>query len=144
MMKRKKSPDRSIKHKDIRMLGTFKKKKFIDAEMAGYIADKVVEIMPNLKEMAGKYDINMKDMIRFQLVSEKCRSEREKRGLAFKQIALSLKVPQYRLKYIESSSVKNINADILKRYIDYLGLRRWFNLWKKNNLDVYARLLKEK
>ncbi|OPX29471.1 MAG: hypothetical protein B1H08_03770 [Candidatus Omnitrophica bacterium 4484_171] len=143
-MKRKKSPDRSIKHKDIRMLEAFKRKKFIDAEMAGYIADKIIEIMPNLKEMVGKYDINVKDVIRFQSVSEKCRSEREKRGFAFKQIALSLKVPQYWLKYIESSSVKNINVDILKRYIDYLGLRRWFNLWKKNNLDVYARLSKEK
>ena len=64
--------------------------------------------------MAGKYDINMEDMIRFQLVSEKCHSEREKRGLAFKQIALSLKVPQYRIKYIESSSVKNINAELLR------------------------------
>jgi len=144
MMKRKKNPDRSIKHKDIRMLEILKKKKFIDAKVAGYIADKIFEIMPSLKEIGGKCDINMKDMIRFQLVSEKCRSEREKRGLAFKQIALSLNIPQYRLKYIESSSVKNINADILKKYIDYLGLRRWFNFWKKNKLDVYARLSKEK
>ena len=48
MMKRKENPDRSMKNKDIRMLETLKKKKFIDAEMAGYIADKIVEIMPNL------------------------------------------------------------------------------------------------
>jgi len=40
---------------------------------------------------------------------------------AWNQVALSLKVPQYRLKYIESSSVKNISADILENYIDYLG-----------------------
>lgn len=115
-------------------------KRFIDAEMAGYIVDKIVEVMPNLKEALGKYDINPKDMVRFQMVSEICRSEREKKGITFKQIALSLKVPQYRLKYIESSSVKNINAVILESYIDYLGLRKWFNLWKRHNLDVYNRL----
>ena len=115
-------------------------KRFIDAEMAGYITDKIVEVMPNLKEALGKYDINPKDMVRFQMVSEICRSEREKKGITFKQIALSLKVPQYRLKYIESSSVKNINAVILESYIDYLGLRKWFNLWKRHNLDVYNRL----
>jgi len=115
-------------------------KRFIDAEMAGYIVDKIVEVMPNLKEALGKYDINPKDMVRFQMVSEVCRSEREKKGITFKQIALSLKVPQYRLGYIESSSVKNINAVILESYIDYFGLRKWFNLWKRHNLDVYNRL----
>ena len=115
-------------------------KRFIDAKMAGYIVDKIVEAMPNLKEAFGKDDINAKDMVRFQMVSEMCRSEREKKRITFKQITLSLKVPQYRLKYIESSSVKNINTVILESYIDYLGLRKWFNLWKRYNLDVYNRL----
>jgi len=132
------------KQKEIKMLEAFKKKKFIDAKMAKYIMDKIIEVMPNLKEALGKYDINPKDMIRFQIVSEMCQKEREKKNLTFKQIALDLKVPQYKLKYIESSSVKHINANILENYIDYLGLRRWFNTWKKNNLDVYKRLSKEK
>ena len=132
------------KQKEIKMLEAFKKKKFIDAKMAEYIMDKIIEVMPNLKEALGKYDINPKDMIRFQIVSEMCQKEREKKNLTFKQIALDLKVPQYKLKYIESSSVKHINANILENYIDYLGLRRWFNTWKKNNLDVYKRLSKEK
>lgn len=129
-----------LKNNDQRIINTMGNKRFIDAEMAGYIVDKIVEAMPNLKEALGKYDINPKDMVRFQMVSEMCRSEREKKGITFKQIVLSLKVPQYRLKYIESSSVKNINAVILESYIDYLGLRKWFNLWKRYNLDIYNRL----
>ena len=132
------------KQKGIKLLKTLKEKKFIDAEMAGYITDRIVEVMPNLKGILGKYDIRPKDMIRFQLVSEMCRNEREKKGLTFKQISLDLKVPQYRLKDVESSSVKNIVADILENYIDYLGLRKWFNSWKKHNLDVYDRLSKNK
>jgi hypothetical protein len=128
------------KQKDAKLLKTLKEKRFIDAKMAGYITDKIVEMMPNLKEALDKYNINPKDMLRFQIVSEMCRSQREKKGLNLKQVALSLKVPQYRLKYIESSSVKYISVDILKNYIDYLGLRKWFNLWKKHNLDVYNRL----
>ena len=129
--------------KDIAILNTFKKKKFIDAEMAGYITNKIVEVMPNLKEVLGKYDINPKDMIRFQMVSEMCRSEREKKGLTFKQISLNLKVPQYRLKDVESSSVRNIDVDILEDYINYLGLCKWFSSWKKHNMDVYNRLSKK-
>lgn len=79
-----------------------------------------------------------------ELVSGMCLSQREKKGFTLKQIALSLKVPQYRLKYIESSSVKNISVDILEHYIDHLGLRKWFDEWKKCNLDVYERLSKRK
>lgn len=128
------------KQKDIKLLKTLKEKKFIDAEMAKYIADRIVEIMPNLKEAFDRYDISPKDMIRFRMVAEMCRSQRDKKGLTFKQIASILKVPQYRLKYIEDSSVKHINADILENYVDYLDLRKWFNSWKKHNMDVYNRL----
>lgn len=128
------------KQKDIEMLKALKEKKFIGADMAGYITDKIVEVMPNLKDVLDKYDISPKDMIRFQMVSEMCRSQREKKGFTFKQVALSLKVPQYRLKYIESSSVKHISVDILENYIGYLDLRKWFNSWKKHNMDVYNRL----
>ena len=128
------------KHKDIEMLNILKNKKFIDAEMAEYIADRIVEIMPNLKEAFDKYDISPRDMIRFRIVAEMCRNARERKELTFKQISLDLKIPQYRLKDVESSSVKNIIADILEKYIDYLGLRKWFNSWKKYNMDVYGRL----
>jgi hypothetical protein len=137
--------DNSDKAKQIRMIEAFKKKKFIDDEMADFIAKGVFEILgSNFKEAVDKYDINMKDMIRFQLVSEMCRTKREKKGLTFRHIALTLKVPQYKLKYIESSNVKDINVDILEDYIDYLGLRRWFNAWKRHNLDVYKRLSRGK
>jgi hypothetical protein len=132
------------KKKDKEVIKALKEKKFIDAKMAEYIMDKIIEVMPDLKKVLDKYDIGPKDMIRFQIVSEICRKEREEKNLSFKQIALELKVPQYKLKDIESSSVKHINANILESYIDYLGLRRWFNTWKKNNLDVYKRLSKEK
>jgi len=132
------------KQKDIEVIKALKEKKFIDAKMAGYITDKIVEVMPNLKDVLDKYDIRPKDMIRFQVVSGMCRSQREKKGLNFKHISLDLKIPQYRLKDVESSSVKNIIADILEKYIDYLGLRKWFNSWKKHNIDVYDRLSKNK
>lgn len=130
------------KKKDIEAVKAFKEKKFINAKMAEYIVDKVVKSMPNLKKAFDKYDINPKDMIRFQMVSKMCRSEREKKGLTFKQISVNLKTPQYRLKYIESSSLTHITIDILEAYIAYLGLRKWFSSWKKHNMDVYNRLLK--
>ena len=52
------------KQKDIEVIKALKEKKFIDAKMAGYITDKIVELMPNLKWALDKYDISPKDMIR--------------------------------------------------------------------------------
>jgi len=135
---------RSSKKKGTEIIKAFKEKKFIDEDMAGYITDKIIEAMPTLKRAIDKYDMNPKDMIRFQMVSEMCRNERERKKLTFKQISLDLKVPQYRLKDVEKSSVKTITVDILERYIDFLGLSQWFDSWKKHNADVYDRLSKNK
>lgn len=55
------------KRKEIELIETLKKKKFIDAKMTGFIANKIVEVLgTNFAELVGKYDINMKDMIRFR------------------------------------------------------------------------------
>lgn len=133
-----------IKKNQEKLLKFLEGKKFVDDEAAGCIMDVITTSMPSLKGVLDKYNINPKDMIRFQPVPEMCQSEREKKKVSLKQIALSLKVPQYKLRNIESSSIKDIKADILESYIDYLGLRDRFESWKKNNSDVYSRLLKTK
>ena len=134
----------SYKKKEAKIIKAFKEKKFIDNEMAGYMRDKIVEAMPVLKDAFDRYDIRPKDRIRFQMVAEMCRSEREKKNFIFKQLSLALNVPQYRLKDIESSGMNHMCVDILESYIDYLELRDWFNSWKTHNLDVYKRLSKNK
>ena len=47
------------KQKDTEVIKALKEKKFIDTKMAEYITDKIVEVMPNLKEVLDKYDTNM-------------------------------------------------------------------------------------
>jgi len=69
--------------------------------MAGYIKDKIVEVMPNLGEALAEYNINPTDMIRFRMVSDRCRTERNKKGLSLKQISIDLKIAQYRLKMLK-------------------------------------------
>jgi len=73
-----------------------------------------------------------------------CRKEQEQKGLSFKQITLFLEVQQYKLKYIHNGNIKFIETDVLKKYIDYLELREWFELWKKSNADVYQRIGRDK
>ena len=54
-----------------------------------------------------------------------------------------MKIPQYRFNAIEKSDVKHIQPAILESYIDFLGIREWFNSWMRENADVYDRLKKK-
>ena len=81
-----------------------------------------------------------KDMIRFHPVGEECSKIREQKGFSVKDIAIQMKVPQYRLKAVEKSDITYIQPIVLERYIDFLGIREWFNAWTHKNTDVYNRL----
>lgn len=81
-----------------------------------------------------------KDMIRFHPVGEECAKIKEQKGLSVKQIAAQMKIPQYRLKAIEKTDLIYIQLAVLERYIDFLGMREWFNAWVCENTDVYNRL----
>ena len=119
---------------------SMEKKQFIDEELAGYIVEEIGRGIPELKKGFAKHKHRAKDMIRFQPISEMCRHEREKKARTIKDVSGDLGIPQYRIKYVEEVSVENIHPDILEKYVDYLGFRKWFNSWKKCNMDVYERL----
>ena len=81
-----------------------------------------------------------KDLIRFLQVAQRCTQAREEKGLTIKEAAFSLKVPQYHLRGIEGTRGISIRVTTLNRYIDFLGLRDWFEDWKVNHPGVYRRL----
>lgn len=123
------------------MLNPTKSRKFIDKKLAEEVANLVFSVLgPDFKRLAKRYSINVTDIIRFYPVSQRCRTKREKKGLSFKQISSALNIPQYRLKAIESTSVRDINVDVLERYIDFLELNSWFAYWKRKNQDLYHRI----
>ena len=80
----------------------------------------------------------------FMYISRLCQNKREEKGLTFKKISSQLKIPQYKLKYIEEDSISNIQPDILEKYIEFLGLKKEFDEWLKNNRDIYDELEKDR
>lgn len=81
-----------------------------------------------------------KDLIRFLPVARRCAKAREEKGITTRDAASLLKVPQYHLKGIEGTRGINIKINTLNRYVDFLGLRNWFEDWKRHNLDVFQRM----
>ena len=84
--------------------------------------------------------LDLQDSIRFQAVATRLRERREKRGMDLKAAAKAMSVARSRLREIEECTVKNLDASVLHRYVDFLGLGRWFTRWSKANPKLAARL----
>ncbi len=102
------------------------------------IIAKLIEAVPNA--LGGSFDqlikiggFDIETVLRFQAVAVRCKEARESRGLKIKDVALSLKVPQYHIKDIEERGPSNVVPEILHHYLDFLGLRRWYSKWAKSN-----------
>jgi len=86
-------------------------------------------------------DRNIEDSIRFNPVARVCEHMRQSRGLSLKEAAAALKVPQYRLRAIEAGTMPHIEAGILLRYLEFLKIMDWFELWKSANARLARMIL---
>ena len=73
-------------------------------------------------------------------LQEKCKEAREELGLTIKEAAGMLKAPQYRIKAVEEDGPKEILPDVLEKYIKFLELEDWFELWAEANPKVAEKL----
>jgi len=98
-----------------------------------------------IRSISGKvsllHELNLEDSIRFQAVATRLRERREKRGIDLKAAAKAMGVPRYRLRDVEECAVKNLDASVLHRYVDFFGSGRWFTRWSKANPKLAADLL---
>ncbi|MEW6602788.1 MAG: hypothetical protein AB1499_17585 [Nitrospirota bacterium] len=95
---------------------------------------------PGLAALLDEHSLSMEDTLRFRSLSARMVEARTEKGMTLKDLARSLKVPKYKVDYIERVSVKNIDPGILCRYVEALGLRTWFGRWKRLNSELAARM----
>ena len=83
---------------------------------------------------------SMADRIRFAAVAASCVQERERRGMTLKDAAGILKVPQYRLRAVETGSLSEIRLEVVTAYLAFLGLTSWSRRWARANPRLSRRL----
>jgi hypothetical protein len=106
-----------------------------------YLAGKLRHLMGDpLSEMLRRYGISPEDHFRFRPLALRLEAARAERGLSLKVAALALKVPQYRLAAIEGCQFHGIDAGLVVRYVEYLGLKSWFGRWRRGNAGLARRL----
>jgi hypothetical protein len=93
----------------------------------------------DILEYAQKAGIKIEDTIRFHSVASKCREQRKSLQLTLKDVSLKLKVPQYKLRFIENGSVRNIDPKILFQYLIYLEINDWFQNWIESNPEYSSK-----
>ena len=76
--------------------------------------------------------------VRLFSLAKRCSAARERRCLTITDVAKELKVPQYRLKAIESCRAAELEPNVLDQYIRFLGLNRWFSRWVSANQGILA------
>ncbi len=86
------------------------------------------------------YRLDTEGMLRFMSVGAKLRELRELKALELKEVAAHLRIPQFRLREIESSSINNVVGEIVLRYAGFLGAERWLRRWCCMNPSLAERL----
>ena len=61
-------------------------------------------------------------------------------GPRIMDVAQQLKVPQYRIKDIEAGRVSEIDAVVLRRYVELLGIGRWVKRWVAANEELAVKI----
>jgi transcriptional regulator with XRE-family HTH domain len=116
-------------------------RRLLTAEEVRFLGQRFRQLMGEpLVGMLNHYGISLEDHFRFHPLAVRLASARTERGLDLKAAAAALKVARYRLAEIEGSRTKNLDAVLLIRYVEYLGLKNWFGRWKRANASLARRL----
>jgi hypothetical protein len=79
-------------------------------------------------------------IVRYMSVAEKFGAARAKANKTLREMAKSLRVPQYKLRAIEGNGSAEIDPVLFRRYAQALGLLRWVSRWIMANRALARQL----
>jgi plasmid maintenance system antidote protein VapI len=104
------------------------------------VEEKLREMLgPQLMELAESYGIDVGESLRLSVLTDQLVCARERLGLTLEEAAARLRVPQYRLRDVESGR-RRLLQEVLVRYIEFLGLQSESSAWAAQCPDLASRL----
>ena len=83
--------------------------------------------------------LSVEDTVRYMSLASRLREARESAALSLKEVAKTLRLPQYRIRDAESSA-ENVVGEVLEKYVSLVGLGEWYNKWSRHNPDLAKRI----
>jgi hypothetical protein len=78
------------------------------------------------------------DSTRWHALGERCRQARGARGI--RDVSVALGIPQYRLRAIEGGLLRELRADLARRYFHFVGIDAWVADWCRANRELATRV----
>ena len=118
---------------------TYDPDRFLTEEEAGEVTKRIYDALGlNVARMLGDY--GAQDLIRTMPIKKACQDAREKMGITIKEVSLRLKIPQYYLKGAEGVTGGVLESGVLVQYVEFLGIKDYFDKWLESNRDVFERM----
>ena len=78
------------------------------------------------------------ETIRWHAVGARCAQARGARGI--RDVAVALRIPQYRLRAIEAGQLTEVRIDLARRYFRFLEIEDWIARWCRANRELASRV----
>jgi hypothetical protein len=78
------------------------------------------------------------DSTRWHALGARCSHARGARGI--RDVSAALDIPQYRLRAIEGGLLREVRADLARRYFHFLGIDAWVADWCRANRELATRV----
>ena len=104
------------------------------------LTDAVCALLPPSMSFHTHAVLRIEASIRLRAVAEMTSERRMALQHTIPQVATSLKVPQYRLRAIESGQLSEMRASVVSKYVAYLELDIWFAKWLRANRVLAAEM----
>lgn len=113
----------------------------LSADALERIADAVRSALYNrVFDLVTQVGQDVMDELRFAPLAAEFAAARQHRGLDLKAAAKALKRPQYVVRQIEQGKLAELDARLLDRYSDALGMKDQFGRWKLANPELALRM----
>lgn len=94
---------------------------------------------PELADLLNTSRVKFEDVIRWSSLGARCQQARAEHGMSIRDVAIALKVPQYRLQAIEKGTLRELKPTIARRYFQFLGIESWVKRWSRVNRELARR-----
>jgi len=95
---------------------------------------------PDLFGACERMGVDAETVIRYAPLADSFKQARARVNLTIKEVAVQLKVPQYKIRAVEKGEFRQIDVAVFQKYRSFLQLDDYVESWSQRNSALAKRL----